>query len=92
VSFLKYFKHILLLFQLLPEQQDKLRAQQLKLYEALLGGSSLRAKHLLSHQPFLKPLIDLLSGKTFIQPFLKMIYCQVKRFLNITKIYNQAIQ
>lgn len=46
---------------LLPEQQDRLRAQQLKLYEALLGGSSSRAKHLLSHQPFLKPLIDLLS-------------------------------
>ena len=53
-------------FQLLPEQQDKLRAQQLKLYEALLGGSSLRAKHLLSHQPFLKPLIDLLSGSKLV--------------------------
>lgn len=43
------------------EQQDQLRAQQLKLYETLLEQSSLRARSLLSHQPFLKPLLHLLS-------------------------------
>jgi hypothetical protein len=43
------------------EQQDQLCLQQLKLYEALLDQSSSRARSLLSHQPFLKPLLDLLN-------------------------------
>ena len=38
-----------------------MRLQQLKLYETLLGGSAERARQLLSHQPFLRPLLDLLN-------------------------------
>ncbi len=44
-----------------PEHQDTLRLQQLKLYETLLDQSSSRAKSLLAHQPFLRPLLDLLT-------------------------------
>ena len=44
-----------------PDQQDSLRLEQLKLYETLLDQSSARAQSLLSHQPFLKPLLELLN-------------------------------
>ena len=44
-----------------PEHQDLLRLQQLKLYETLLDQSSSRAKSLLAHQPFLRPLLELLQ-------------------------------
>lgn len=44
-----------------PENQDQLLLQQLKLYETLLGGSSERARSMLSHQSFLRPLLDLLN-------------------------------
>ena len=38
-----------------------MRFQQLRLYEALLGGSSERARSLLGNHSFLKPLLDLLN-------------------------------
>ena len=44
-----------------PEQQDSLRLEQLKLYEVLLDQSSARARSLLSHQPFLRPLLEVLN-------------------------------
>ena len=44
-----------------PDQQDQLRLEQLKLYEVLLDQSSARARSLLSHQPFLKPLLEVLN-------------------------------
>ena len=44
-----------------PEHADQMRLQQLKLYETLLGGSADKARQLLSHQPFLRPLLDLLN-------------------------------
>ena len=50
-----------LIFQVAPEHADQMRLQQLKLYETLLGGSAERARQLLSHQPFLRPLLDLLN-------------------------------
>merc|ERR1719412_2340391 len=44
-----------------PDQQDQLRLEQLKMYEVLLDQSSARAVSLLSHQPFLKPLLEVLN-------------------------------
>lgn len=43
------------------EQQDQLRLEQLKMYEVLLDQSSARARSLLGHQPFLKPLLEVLN-------------------------------
>ena len=55
-----------------------MRLQQLKLYETLLGGSAERARQLLSHQPFLRPLLDLLNqfaaAKTESKFFIKCYY------------------
>ena len=55
------FDFLCCLFQVAPEHADQMRLQQLKLYETLLGGSAERARQLLSHQPFLRPLLDLLN-------------------------------
>ena len=56
-----------------------MRLQQLKLYETLLGGSAERARQLLSHQPFLRPLLDLLNqfaaAKTESKFDMKGIFC-----------------
>ena len=59
-----------------------MRLQQLKLYETLLGGSAERARQLLSHQPFLRPLLDLLNqfadakteSKCFITSYVSTIF------------------
>jgi len=43
------------------DQQDQLRLEQLKMYEVLLDQTSARARSLLGHQPFLKPLLEVLN-------------------------------
>ena len=58
-----------------------MRLQQLKLYETLLGGTAERARQLLSHQPFLRPLLDLLNqfaaAKTDSMLQISFIYLQI---------------
>ena len=43
------------------DQQDQLRLEQLKMYEVLLDQTSARARSLLGHQPFLRPLLEVLN-------------------------------
>ena len=44
------------------EQQNLLLLEQLKMYESLLDQSSARARSLLAHQPFLRPLVEVLNA------------------------------
>ena len=50
---------MLVSFQIDAQHADQLRNQQLILYETLLRST--QAQTLLSHQPFIRPLIDLLN-------------------------------
>ena len=50
---------MLVSFQIDAQHADQLRNQQLILYETLLRST--QAQTLLSHQPFIRPLLDLLN-------------------------------